>query len=182
MRNAADKRVLLEVAVIRASRPAMDADLSALTSRMAALERKVAALPAQMAQTPAAPVSPPAPAGKKAAPEVALAPAQWEDLKLLEENWAGILRGLPHQASIPLKDAWIAPREGGVMELVFKDSFSRNMAEKFGTLDQLQKAVAAKYGKSFRFDGRTAGTKEIQPTFVSDSELEAIRMPIDTEE
>ena len=180
MRGAADKRVLLEVAVIKATRPAMEEDLSALTGRIAQLERKVEKLPAQMAQAPAKiqPAAAPAPE----APKKKLDRARWEDLQLLQENWNEVLRGMPYQASLPLKNVWLSPREEGVMELVFPDPFAKNTAEKFRSLEQLGETVEKRYGKVFRFDGRVAGRKESKPVFVPDSELAAIRMPIEWED
>ena len=180
MRGAADKRVLLEVTVIKATRPAMEEDLSALTGRIAQLERKVEKLPARMAQ--ALPETKPASEPVPEAPKKKIDRAQWEDLQLLQEKWNEVLRGIPYQASLPLRNVWLSPRDGGVMELVFPDPFARNTAEKFRSLDQLGEAVEKRYGKTFRFESRLAGQKETKPVFVPDSELAAIRMPIEVED
>ena len=184
MRTAADKRVLLEVAAIKATRPAMESDISGLAARVLDLEQKLARgaftvqAPAESpARTPAAP-----PEEKEKPPERVISKADWESLKEIRNRWKQVVRTLPRQAAWPLEDAWVEPKDGGVMSIVFKDRFRYNAAVRFETVSLLEEALKKDYGKAVGFDVRTAGTKETQPRFVTDEELAAIHMEIETED
>lgn len=182
MRSAADKRVLLEVAAIKATRPAMEADISGLSARILDLEQKMA----RAAETPVRPV--PAPADGKAGdaeeekPERIITRADWDTLQEMKERWGSLKRALPRQASWPLDGAWVEPKDGGVMGIVFADIFKYNAAVRFETIPQLQAALKKMYSKEVAFDIRVAGAKEQQPRFVTDEVLQAIHMEIETED
>ena len=189
MRGAADKRVLLEVATIRATRPSAEKTDEALMARLTRLERKLEQLEKEGPVRKAAegPSAPPAAAGgeeKKAAPtSVIVSPAQWEDLKLIRDNWDGLRRSLDHQAAQLLKNAWAEPKDGGVLGLVFPDNFTANMARRFGVLEQLSRKIAEQYRRTIRFDVRTKGLKESEPVFaVSEEDLSQFHMKIETED
>ena len=190
MRGAADKRVLLEVATIRATRPAAEKTDEAVLARLTRLERKLEKLekegPVRAADTsPAAGSSQvQTEPSKAAAPEpIRVSPAQWEDLKLIRENWNSLLGSLDHQAAQLLKTAWLEPKDGGIMGLVFPDTFTANMVRRFGVLEQLSKVIAEKYKKSIRFDPRTKSLKETEPVFaVSEEDLSQFHITIETED
>ncbi|MBO4872911.1 MAG: DNA polymerase III subunit gamma/tau [Lachnospiraceae bacterium] len=189
MRGAADKRILLEVATIRATRPATEKTEEALPARLTRLERKLdrlekagpaggtGAVPEE--KDPAA-----ASAQKPAAPApVRISPAQWEDLKLIKDNWSSLLGGLDHQSAQLLRTTWLEPKDGGVMGLVFPDTFTANMVKRFGVLEQLSRLIAEKYKKSIRFDLRTKSLKETEPVFaVSEEDLSQFHIRIETED
>ena len=103
-------------------------------------------------------------------------------LKEIRNRWKQVVRTLPRQAAWPLEDAWVEPKDGGVMSIVFKDRFRYNAAVRFETVSLLEEALKKDYGKAVGFDVRTAGTKETQPRFVTDEELAAIHMEIETED
>ena len=183
MRAAADKRVLLEVAAIKATRPAMEENLSGLAARVLDLEQKLAK--GNWMQTPQ-PVSVAAPDNNKTenekTPEKVIARADWESLQAIRERWNQLKRALPHQAAWPLEGAWVEPKDGGVMSIVFADRFKYNAAVRFETIPQLQAALRKTYNKEVAFDIRVAGVKESQPRFVTDEDLQAIHMEIETED
>ena len=184
MRTAADKRVLLEVAAIKATRPAMESDISGLAARVLDLEQKLK----NGAFTVQAPAS--AAGGKpearaeeeEKAPARVISKADWETLKEIKGRWRQVVRRLPRQAAWPLEEAWIEPKDGGVMSIVFKDRFKYNAAVRFETVSLLEAALAKDYGKAVSFDVRTAGSREEKPRFVTDEDLAAIPMDIETED
>ena len=188
MRGAVDKRVLLEVATIRAARPDTEKTEEALAARLVRLERKLEKLekegPPRAAQTPAGAAFPePAAASKSGAAPVKLQPAQWEDLKLIRDNWEGLLGELDHQAAQLLRHTWLEPKDGGVMGVVFPDNFTANMVKRFGVTAQLSGLIQKKYKKTIRFDLRTKGLKETEPVYViSDEDLKQFPMKIETED
>ena len=184
MRAAADKRVLLEVAAIKATRPAMEDNLSGLAARVLDLEQKLEkgtfALP--QPAVPAAEGRGGDAAPQKAAEERVISKADWESLKAIRDRWTHVKRSLPHQAAWPLDGAWVEPKDGGVMSIVFADRFKYNAAVRFETIRQLEEALRKTYSKEVAFDIRVAGNKETQPRFVTDEDLQAINMEIETED
>ena len=68
------------------------------------------------------------------------------------------------------------------MSIVFKDRFKYNAAVRFETVSLLEAALAKDYGKAVSFDVRTAGSREEKPRFVTDEDLAAIPMDIETED
>ena len=187
MRGAADKRVLLEVAAIRATRPAAEKSEEALLARLTRLERKMdrlekegpvrtaAEMPAEKQQTEKTPELQKEP--------VRISPAQWEDLKLIKDNWGGLLDSLDHQAAQLLRTTWPEPKDGGVMGLVFPDNFTANMAKRFGVLEQLSRKILEKTQKTIRFDVRTRGLRETEPDYaITKEDLSQFHMKIETED
>lgn len=188
LRGASDKRVLIEVATIKATRPAVGEEREALMSRLSRLERQVEQLkktgirieaPAEKAETNE-PLQAAAPAQKEA--EVRIDKAKWDDLQLIKSHWNELLAEIDYQSAQLLKNVWLEPRDGGIMGLVFPDKFTANVAKGFGALDQLKTIVVRKLQKELKFDSRVAGLKEKAPVYISDEELAAIHMKIETEE
>ena len=183
MRAAADKRVLLEVAAIKATRPAMDHDISGLAARVLDLEKKwEKGILTRPARTAAPGEAKPAPAEEEKTPERVISKADWNSLNEIRNRWNQVKRKLPRQAAWPLEDAWIEPKDGGVMSIVFKDRFKYNTAVKFETITLLEEELKRQYGKEVNFDVRVAGIKEEQPRFVTDEDLAAIPMDIEMED
>lgn len=182
MRGASDKRILLEVAMIQATRPLTQEDNEAILARLGSLERKIekwrhAPAGTQTAGEKAAPE--PADPPEEEKPVVKLSPAKWEDLQLLKNNWKEMMRKLPHPSEQLLREVWIDPQDGGVMRMVFPDTFAANLVKRFGTLEQLGALVEQEYGKTMRFDVSVRGKKEIEPVYISDLELSRINMPVE---
>ena len=191
LRNASDKRVLLELCVIKATRPAMEQSTEALESRLALLERSVKELSERgfaleaaagtRTRSAAEPYTE-SPAPEPEAPSVALAPAQWEDLQDIREKWPALLKALPYENAFSLREVWLEPRDGGVMGLVFPDQFHYNIASRLHTLPLLSELLQERYGKEVRFDSRVQRDKEVRPQFISREELAGIHMNIEVEE
>lgn len=196
MRNAADKRVLLEVATIQGIRPQTGETQEALSARLRALERSVERLAREgIAPGKSAPSEAPAAEAaqtarsRKADSEktgetgetVKLTPAQWEDLQLIRQHWNELLGELDYQSVQLLKRSRLEPLDNGVLRVVFPDTFTANMVKSFGTLSRLEQLTAAKYQKSLRFDLRTAKKDEKEPVYITDEELSGIHMKIETD-
>lgn len=187
MRSAADKRILLEVAAIQATRPAQGQNPEALLSRITRLERGLDKLEKSggmgSSQAPL-PVIPETPAEEKPQEErvIKLDPATWQDLQDIKKRWQEILGDLSYQNAQLLKKGWMEPKDGGVLSLVLPDNFTVNMAKRFGALEQLEQSLEKKFHKKVRFDLRVAGLKEQEPVFVSDADLSQINMEIEMED
>ena len=183
MRAVADKRVLLEVAAIKATRPAMETDVSALAARVLDLEQKLENGNFSQPQSAEKVQSSPQPAVAQEKTEERVIPrADWENLQEIKNRWKQLLRRLPYQAAWPLGFTWLEPRDNGVMGIVFTDRFKYNTALRFRSVELLKKALEQEYGRTVEFDIRTAGSGESEPRFVTDEDLAAIHMEIEMED
>ena len=183
MRSAADKRVLLEVATIKATRPLTEKTDEALLARLGRLERRLDQLSRDGLRTapPAEEKTQEKAADDKKQKTVAVSAAQWADLQLIKKNWSSLMAETDHQCAQLLRKVWPEPRDGGVMGIVFPDNFTANMAKRFGALEQLKRVIASKYQKDLNFDLRVAGLKEEEPVFISNEELSRINMTVEVE-
>ena len=160
MRQAAGKRVLFEVATIRAALPETEDDLGALTARVERLEQKLAGA-AVTIPAPAAPVfseipEAAAPAASAAdetpapAPEKAPAPQEapvsgiyaqirggWKQFVL---ETGGLHRAVLRHAA-PQPDG-----EDGVL-VAFEDTFQMDKAARIGSLEQLAGVLEQHFGR-----------------------------------
>ncbi len=191
MRSGVGKRVRLEVAVIQATRPAMEENLDAVMARLDALERQMAQgiplAPVPGAASPAAS----APAGGNASgpaqpeekPEpVVLPQAEWEDLNLIQAEWTKICRGLERVAMLSLAGTRVEPKSEGVLWVVFADHMNLNMAKTVGALEQVKAFVEQTYQKTLTFDARLAVQDEVVPTYISDADLSVFHTEIEIED
>lgn len=217
LRYASQKRVLLEVALIRLTHPAMEPDLDSVLQRIHQLEEQLEDIEArgigagQAAYGAAAygtsdgqptgvsvfpgsmpsgasgfsgqPSAGPDPAGGQlsAAPAVLSSPAetvslpkaQLEDLNLIRNEWAKIVRSIGGGARSYLRDTMVEPGGEGCLTIVFLDSMSYDMGKRPTVIGELERKVEAAYGKSIYFKTRLAGRGErLDTIYVTKEDLE----------
>ncbi len=214
LRYASQKRVMIEVALIKLTRPSMEPDLDSILQRLKQLEAAVedleaggfmpkAGIPGQVGMTPAnagmqgvrpqmagVPVQPTAgapgasqgnmgnaseTAGAAIAPpnQVSLPPAQLEDLNLIRNEWAKIIRSAGGSARACFRDTVVEPGGEGCLTIVFLDSMSYDMGRRPTVIGQLEQLVQANYGKSIYFKTRLAGRGErLDTIYVTKEDLE----------
>lgn len=130
MRYAAQKRILLEIAVIRLCKPAMDKDQDALLDRIAALERKIEnGIP--MAQPQSGRAGNAAPAASRTAQPEETQPkirpeAVPEDIRQVVGRWQQITETIPPVTRGYLRQARLSLDEEGKLVLVFADETAYN--------------------------------------------------------
>lgn len=206
LRYASQKRVLVEVALIKLTRPSMEPNLDAILQRLGDLEAQMEDLESGRMAIPAAAVSqmsggipggPPqtggamplsggavpqitAPyaAGLQADPgvppeKVALPQAQLEDLKLVRNEWAKIVRSIGGGAKSYLRDTVVEPGGEGCLTIVFMDSMSYDMGKRPTVIGELERYVETNFGRSIYFKTRLAGRGErLNTIYVTQEELE----------
>ena len=206
LRYASQKRVLVEVALIKLTRPSMEPNLDAILQRLGDLEAQMEDLEAGRMAIPAAAVSqmsggipggPPqtggamplsggavpqitAPyaAGLQADPgvppeKVALPQAQLEDLKLVRNEWAKIVRSIGGGAKSYLRDTVVEPGGEGCLTIVFMDSMSYDMGKRPTVIGELERYVETNFGRSIYFKTRPAGKGErLNTIYITEEELE----------
>ncbi|MDU3398434.1 DNA polymerase III subunit gamma/tau [uncultured Clostridium sp.] len=185
LRYAAQKRVLVEVALIKLTRPAMEPDLDGILQRLGALEAQLEDLEAGRIAIPASSpdgctaamemrqVSASHPVETETPPErVALPSAQMEDLKLVRNEWAKIVRSIGGGAKSYLRDTVVEPGGEGCLTIVFMDSMSYDMGKRPKVIGELERYVEASYGRAIYFKTRLAGRGErLNTIYVTEEEL-----------
>ena len=141
MRYSDQKRILMEVALIRLCKLEMDDDngFDSLLGRIRDLEQKsqnvqYVQVPANGAVQPsaAAPVTKPKPTREKALPE---------DVKKVLESWSSICETIEGPMRPFLEQSKLSINDEDVLLLVPTDSFAESFFRKEGKMDQLKEAI-----------------------------------------
>ncbi len=166
IRYAPQKRVLVEMTIIRVCRPEMEPDreTQAYGERLRRLERRVEKLSADAASLPSpssaaeAPAAPPA-AGEsgRREGEKTLARAVPEDLRRIVADWKGIRADLPQPEQTCLRGAKLSLGDQGQLLIVFEEGMKYDLFhESPDRLSRLEKALSARVGKEVKVEVRCA--------------------------
>ncbi len=191
LRYASQKRVLLEVALIRLAHPAMEPDLDSVLQRIRQLEEQLEDIEARgisavhgeqpsvnpgtsgglrpdISGDPGAAAVLPSPAET-----ISLPRAQLEDLNLIRNEWAKIVRSIGGGARTYLRDTVVEPGGEGCLTIVFLDPMSYDMGKRPTVIGELERKVETAYGKSIYFKTRLAGRGErLDTIYVTKEDLE----------
>ena len=200
IRFAAQKRVLVELAFIRLTKPEMEQSMDAVLERLERLERQMeegipAALwPGNMAGDGSQPalsqaVQPQAPApsleSREAEPRtVTLPKAQLEDLNLIRNEWGKIVREMGMSIRPSFRETVVEPAGDSCLCIVFSDAMNFSMGSRPSILGDLERHVEQAYGKSIYFKARLRESGErLDTRYITDEELrENIHMDITIED
>lgn len=141
IKYATQKRVIVEVGLIKLCRPEMETDYSSLIDRVRQLEARLESgnfvhRPQEEAKQE--------PKKEEAVPE--LSPAITEDMRKIAGNWGEILKKLPPLVRITLLGAKPSPGKDNLLLLVFEHEVDRQLIEE--RLEQVQNAVQEVVGKA----------------------------------
>ncbi|MCD2493467.1 DNA polymerase III subunit gamma/tau [Lacrimispora sp. NSJ-141] len=201
MRYSSGKRVLLELAVIKLTRPQMEENMDSLLQRVKELEKRLdkgdflipegalqtgSGQRGERIETVNAGSSPSGPGGagdKGQKKVVALPKAQYEDLQLIREQWGRILKELGASIRPALSEAVVEPFGDSAIMLGFRDETFYLIGGREQVLEQLADYVRANYQKEMEFRARLLAEGESADTqYVSEEELKSkIHMDIITE-
>lgn len=123
IRYSSQKRILIEIAVIKLCRPEMEEDRGSILERLKQLEKKVEEGvmiqpgPAAVADACSPPDTP-----KQKAPDMPMPKAVSEDIQKAVRNWQAILAELPDAARNYLRKARLSIGDNDVLLIVFDDS------------------------------------------------------------
>ena len=198
IRFAAQKRVLVELAFIRLTKPEMEQSMDAVLERLARLERQMAEgipaapWPGYMAgdgSQPALPqaVQPQAPSLESREEEprtVTLPKAQLEDLNLIRNEWGKIVREMGMSIRPSFRETVVEPAGDSCLCIVFSDAMNFSMGSRPSILGDLERHVEQAYGKSIYFKARLRENGErLDTRYITDEELrENIHMDITIED
>lgn len=200
IRFAAQKRVLVELAFIRLTKPEMEQSMDAVLERLERLERQMeegipaAPWPGNMAGDGSQPalsqaVQPQAPApsleSREADPRtVTLPKAQLEDLNLIRNEWGKIVREMGMSIRPSFRETVVEPAGDSCLCIVFSDAMNFSMGSRPSILGDLERHVEQAYGKSIYFKARLRESGErLDTRYITDEELrENIHMDITIED
>ncbi|MBQ6679084.1 MAG: DNA polymerase III subunit gamma/tau [Lachnospiraceae bacterium] len=208
MRYASDKRVLLEIAVIKMMQPAMETDLESLKDRVRFLEAHgsraagryvgaestertgngTAAGSAGVQETSEGPRENGSAADAAAAGntvpvrEVSLSPAAYEDYRMVSEDWEDIVAGLSTLLRSFMTETRVSAGENGSLKILFKTPFNYEYIRRNHRQEELKELLKARYGRTFNLELTCLKEKEEPPRVVLGSHIPGIEMEIEEEE
>lgn len=190
LRYASQKRVLIELALIKLTKPQMEQNLDSILQRLNELEDRLdegimiqtelVQPPAQMNRGEAA-----GPAESEAPPQqVAIPDAQLKDLNLIRNEWGKIIRDLGGAIRPSFRDTVVEPSGESCLCIVFSGQDNYAIGSRPTVLGELEHYIEEKYGKTLYLKTRVKNTGErLNTVYVSDEELkEAIHMDITIED
>ena len=191
LRYASQKRVLIEVTLIKLTKPSMEPNLDSILQRVSHLEEMLEDLETGKMVLPSggidggktgtgAPLENREISGRAQgggadppAARVALPKAQLEDLALIRNEWAKIVKDMGGAAKVYLRDTVVEPGGEGCLTIVFLDSMNYDMGKRPTVIGELERKVEDRYGRSIYFKTRLAGRGERFDTiYVTEEELE----------
>lgn len=146
VKYAAQKRVLIEVALIKLCRPAMETDYGSLVERVRQLEKRLEdgdftqGRPAEARAVKEKPEEEPE-------PEV-FAAAMTEDMRTIAARWGEILKKLPQMLRVVLISAKPSPGAGNQLMLVFDHEVDKHLVDSGEHLAEIKKVVESVVGKA----------------------------------
>lgn len=197
LRYASQKRVLVEIAFIKLTRPAMEQNLDSVLQRLTILEARLDGLPSDLAGLSAlaasasdgairegsSPGETPLSAAKEQTETVTLPKAQYEDLMLIRGEWPKITRTLGGANRVALKDTVVEPAGDSCLCIVCSTEGNFSIVNREAVLLELKAAVEQGYKKSIDFKARLETSGRAQSTvYVSDEDLKVIHDNIEIED
>lgn len=145
VRFATQKRILIEIAIIKLCRPQMEEDYTSIVDRLASLEKQMANGIPVSAATAVQSAAPAAPAIKKEIPK-----AIPEDVQNVIKIWNTILSEMGGNSKLYLKQAVPTLGPASDLQLVLDDdnAYSYLSENRAGCLDKLKELIAARLEKA----------------------------------
>lgn len=187
LRYASQKRVLVELAFIKLTKPAMEHNFDSILERLNKIEDRleegVPVNPSMISQI-TAPVMPAESSEVSPPPQVVLPKGQLEDLQLIRNEWGKIIRELGGSIRSSFRDTMVEPSGDSCLCVVFGSVDSYEIGRRPVAMGELERYVEAAYGKSITFKSRLRGGGErVDTIYISDEDLkEHIHMDITIED
>lgn len=151
IKYAVQKRIFIEIALIKLCKPAMENNLESVIDRIARLEEKME----KGGFVPAKPVSYNEPTAQpNDTPEIPLPKAIPEDVKKVVENWPAIVRNTSMTVQTFLKNAKLSLAGDNRLLIVFKDELAFGFVGNENHKEELQKQISDYIGKEIEIEMR----------------------------
>ena len=194
IRFASQKRVLIELAFIKLTKPEMEQSLDSILERLETLERQVEhGIPmapvsyGTAVNTGNGPMDGPANGGSQSGDQVpaqnsyaAPAPqrtvtipnAQWDDLNMVRNEWGKIVMAMGMSVRPCYRETVVEPAGESCLCIVFSDSMNFHMGSRPSILGDIERYVEQVYGKTIYFKARLRESGERMDTrYITDEEL-----------
>ena len=187
IRFAASKRVLIEIALIKLMKPAMETDLEGLMARMRSLEELAERITGAEAFTPGTGKQPSRQTetteSGKAAEEtvVELSEAAYEDYEKLSQDWNRIVAGQGKLIGSLLKGTSISCDPAHGLCIVFTNPLNHAAMNIQSRMEELNEALQAQYGKTFAVTTKLAEGQEPNVKVIRGNRIPGIEMDIGME-
>lgn len=205
IRYASQKRVLVELAFIRLTKPQMEENLDSVIQRLNEIEDRLDSgqifIPkggAQMGAEAGVSRESGLSAGgitdgggqngafqvQEPPKQVSLPKGQLDDLNMVRNDWGKIIREIGGSIKSTFRNTVIEPGGNDCLCIVFSSAAGYDIGSRPVALGEIERFVEQKYGKAISFKARLAGGGERFDTiYVSDEELKAnIHMDITIED
>ncbi|MDO4279798.1 MAG: DNA polymerase III subunit gamma/tau [Lachnoclostridium edouardi] len=203
IRYAVQKRVLIELAFIRLTKPAMEENYDSILQRLQEIEDKLedGRLFSNLAisngtvsagetentgtvQGALAGGEKGTAASREPAKQVSIPKAQLDDLNLVRNEWGKIIRELGGSIRASFRNTVVEPSGESCLCIVFSSAENYAIGSRATVLGEIERFVEENYGKSIYFKSRLAGGGErFDTVYVSEEELKAnIHMDITIED
>lgn len=151
IKYAVQKRIFIEIALIKLCKPAMENNLESVIDRIARLEEKLEKGDFVTAKT----VSYYEPeAQSESKPDLPLPKAIPEEVKQVVENWHAIIRNTSKTVQTFLKNAKLSLAGDNRLLIVFKDDLAFGFVGNENHKDELQKQISDYIGKEIEIEMR----------------------------
>ncbi len=156
VRYAAQKRILIEIALIKLCKPQMESNIESLLARVSELEKKMEQGVPMTCGAPGAQGnsygtssggSPENPAIGEVGKRPPLPKAIPEDVQQVVKNWRSIIQDMPGTMRTFLKSARLSLAGDNALLIVFEDEFAESFVNSDTHKQQLSDAISAKIGK-----------------------------------
>lgn len=149
LKYAPQKRVLIEIALIKLCRPAMETTQDALTDRVAQLEKKVEEGVTVVAATPTVPSASgsASAASQKPKEPVQMPKAIPDDIRQVVKNWSSIVRELPGVTATYLRGAHLSLGGENKLMLVFDDDLAYTYVSEERRRTEITERISSRIGK-----------------------------------
>lgn len=203
IRYAVQKRVLIELAFIRLTKPAMEENYDSILQRLQEIEDKledgrlfsnltisngtVSAGETENTGTVQGALAggeKGTAASREPAKQVSIPKAQLDDLNLVRNEWGKIIRELGGSIRASFRNTVVEPSGESCLCIVFSSAENYAIGSRATVLGEIERFVEENYGKFIYFKARLAGGGErFDTVYVSEEELKAnIHMDITIED
>lgn len=175
MKYSPAKRVMLEIAVIRLTRPEMELNLDSIAERLEKVEEKLEKGIEIRQNVPAA--APPVQETENkgdARETVRLPKAQFDDLQLIRENWRRIIGRADIKAKSALDGTFVEPLGEGEMVIIFTNPMYASIIGREEVVQSLSGAVEEMFQKQVIFKTKCVEENYRGNEYVSDNELRKV--------
>lgn len=146
IRYSSQKRVLIEVALVKLCKPSMERNLDSVLNRLALIEKQ---LESGVLAAPAKPLKVKAEnGGESGMVQAAARPqAMSEDVRQVVESWGKIVSDLPASMAVMIKAASVSQGDGALLLLGFEDEMHRDYFEQEDHRAELISVISDKIQK-----------------------------------